>query len=276
MQQRYFDGRTGQEIQPPSNRPNEKGMLDQLMDKLKGLVGEATSPIVPNQRRDQVERQEQGAESPDAPQPTPTKGPDKTPVRPTPKPKKAFDGWVDAGYGTDPTSALNANGQQWQGSGPPIQPPQVDPAPKDPTPVMPGISSAPPQGQKPSNPLPAPGTNPQQGVPPVQVPPPPGPAPMPPIPQPPQPTPQAPPQGAPPFRPTSKKPKATKKHDGECPGPDYAGTAPGAYDGFKQAQGQIAAKEGVPMKNAGAILASASRKASPAAKAKNPNLKKVK
>lgn len=46
--------------------------------------------------------------------------------------------------------------------------------------------------------------------------------------------------------------------------------------GFKAAQMNIAAKSGLPVKNAGAVLASASRKASPAAKAKNPNLKKVK
>ena len=46
--------------------------------------------------------------------------------------------------------------------------------------------------------------------------------------------------------------------------------------GFKAAQKQIAQKEGIPMKNAGAILASSSRKASAKAKAKNPNLKKVK
>lgn len=46
--------------------------------------------------------------------------------------------------------------------------------------------------------------------------------------------------------------------------------------GFKAVQSGIAKKEGIPMKNAGAILASASRKASPAAKVKNPALKKVK
>lgn len=46
--------------------------------------------------------------------------------------------------------------------------------------------------------------------------------------------------------------------------------------GFKAVQKSIAKKDGVPMKNAGAILASASRKASPEAKRKNPALKKVK
>jgi len=50
----------------------------------------------------------------------------------------------------------------------------------------------------------------------------------------------------------------------------------GKHPGFKAVQSKIAAEEGVPMKNAGAILASASRKASPAAKKKNPRLKKVK
>ena len=46
--------------------------------------------------------------------------------------------------------------------------------------------------------------------------------------------------------------------------------------GFKAAQASIAKKEGVSPDAAGAILASATRKSSPAAKAKNPNLKKVK
>lgn len=46
--------------------------------------------------------------------------------------------------------------------------------------------------------------------------------------------------------------------------------------GFKAAQSQIAKKEGVSKDRAGAILASAARKASPAAKKANPNLKKVK
>ena len=46
--------------------------------------------------------------------------------------------------------------------------------------------------------------------------------------------------------------------------------------GFQNAQKQIAKKQGIPMKNAGAILASAARSASGAAKKANPNLKKVK
>ena len=46
--------------------------------------------------------------------------------------------------------------------------------------------------------------------------------------------------------------------------------------GFKAAQKKIAKKQGIPMKNAGAILAAGARKASPAAKKANPNLAKVK
>ena len=49
-----------------------------------------------------------------------------------------------------------------------------------------------------------------------------------------------------------------------------------AHPGFKAVQGKIAAKEGISKKAAGAILASSTRKASPAAKKANPNLKKVK
>lgn len=45
---------------------------------------------------------------------------------------------------------------------------------------------------------------------------------------------------------------------------------------FKKVQAKIAKKEGVSKKRAGAILASASRNASPAAKRKNPKLKRVK
>lgn len=48
------------------------------------------------------------------------------------------------------------------------------------------------------------------------------------------------------------------------------------HPGFKAVQKQIARKEGVSMKAAGAILASASRKASPSAKRANPKLKKIK
>lgn len=46
--------------------------------------------------------------------------------------------------------------------------------------------------------------------------------------------------------------------------------------GFKAAQSSIAKKQGISKDRAGAILAAGARKASPAAKAKNPNLKKVK
>lgn len=45
--------------------------------------------------------------------------------------------------------------------------------------------------------------------------------------------------------------------------------------GFKKAQEQIAKKQGIPMKNAGAILAAGARKASKKAVKANPNLKKV-
>jgi hypothetical protein len=48
------------------------------------------------------------------------------------------------------------------------------------------------------------------------------------------------------------------------------------HPGFKAVQKKIASKEGVSMEKAGAILASSSRKASASAKAKNPNLKKIK
>lgn len=49
-----------------------------------------------------------------------------------------------------------------------------------------------------------------------------------------------------------------------------------AKGSFKRKQSAIAKREGISKKAAGAILASAARKASPAAKRKNPNLKKVK
>lgn len=45
---------------------------------------------------------------------------------------------------------------------------------------------------------------------------------------------------------------------------------------FKGVQKKIADKEGVSMKSAGAILAKKTRDASPAAKKKNPKLKRVK
>lgn len=48
------------------------------------------------------------------------------------------------------------------------------------------------------------------------------------------------------------------------------------HRGFKAVQKSISSKEGIPMANAGAILASAARKASPAAKRANPNLLNVK
>ena len=45
--------------------------------------------------------------------------------------------------------------------------------------------------------------------------------------------------------------------------------------GFKAVADSISRREGVSKKSAGAILASATRKASPAAKKANPNLNKV-
>ncbi len=48
------------------------------------------------------------------------------------------------------------------------------------------------------------------------------------------------------------------------------------HPGFAAVQKKIAAKEGVSLARAGAILANSSRHASAAAKAKNPNLRKVK
>ncbi len=48
------------------------------------------------------------------------------------------------------------------------------------------------------------------------------------------------------------------------------------HSGFKAVQGRIAKKMGISSERAGAILAASSRKASPAAKRKNPALNKVK
>lgn len=48
------------------------------------------------------------------------------------------------------------------------------------------------------------------------------------------------------------------------------------HPGFKAVQAKIAAKQGVSAKRAGAILAAGTRRASPAAKRANPNLKRVK
>lgn len=48
------------------------------------------------------------------------------------------------------------------------------------------------------------------------------------------------------------------------------------HPGFKAVQSSIAAKEGVSSERAGAILAASTRRASPAAKKRNPRLKRVK
>jgi hypothetical protein len=47
------------------------------------------------------------------------------------------------------------------------------------------------------------------------------------------------------------------------------------HPGFKAVQKKVAAKQGVSMERAGAIVAAGARKASPAAVKANPNLKKV-
>ena len=47
------------------------------------------------------------------------------------------------------------------------------------------------------------------------------------------------------------------------------------HPGFKTVQKEIAKKQGISEERAGAILAAGARKASPAAKKANPNLKKV-
>jgi hypothetical protein len=46
--------------------------------------------------------------------------------------------------------------------------------------------------------------------------------------------------------------------------------------GFRAAAVEVSKKEGIPEKNAAAIIAASARKASPAAVKRNPNLKKVK
>jgi hypothetical protein len=48
-----------------------------------------------------------------------------------------------------------------------------------------------------------------------------------------------------------------------------------AHPGFKAVQKKIAAKQGVSMESAGAMVAAGARKASKAAVRANPNLKKV-
>jgi hypothetical protein len=48
------------------------------------------------------------------------------------------------------------------------------------------------------------------------------------------------------------------------------------HPGFAAVQAKIAATSGIPMKNAGAILAASTRKASAKARKKNPRLNRVK
>jgi len=54
------------------------------------------------------------------------------------------------------------------------------------------------------------------------------------------------------------------------------GMVKSSHPGFAKVQAAIAAKQGVSAERAGAILATGTRKASPAARKANPNLKKVK
>jgi hypothetical protein len=49
-----------------------------------------------------------------------------------------------------------------------------------------------------------------------------------------------------------------------------------AHPGFQSVKKRIAAQEGIPEANAAAILAASTRKASPAAKKRNPKLARVK
>lgn len=49
-----------------------------------------------------------------------------------------------------------------------------------------------------------------------------------------------------------------------------------AHPGFKRVASSIARKQGISKKRASAILAASSRRASPAAKRRNPRLRKVK
>lgn len=55
-----------------------------------------------------------------------------------------------------------------------------------------------------------------------------------------------------------------------------AGVARKRHPGFANVQSQIAKRQGISRERAGAILAAATRRASPAAKRANPRLKKVK
>lgn len=60
---------------------------------------------------------------------------------PAPPPSPQDGSWVDAGYGTDPNSQLNENGQQWSQD---FAPPPPQPQPPMPPPPAPGGMGAPP------------------------------------------------------------------------------------------------------------------------------------
>lgn len=64
--------------------------------------------------------------------------------------------------------------------------------------------------------------------------------------------------------------------EGEMAKSSKATKARSAHPGFKSVQSSIAKRMGVSKKRAGAILAASTRRASPAAKRKNPRLKRVK
>lgn len=69
---------------------------------------------------------------------------------------------------------------------------------------------------------------------------------------------------------------ATRQHYRLASGQDVTGMRKGgsAHPGFKAAEAKIGARSGI--RDPGAVLAAASRKASPAAKKANPRLSRVK
>ena len=75
---------------------------------------------------------------------------------------------------------------------------------------------------------------------------------------------------------SSEKEAITKKYFNELKKATPKLQKGGSHPGFKKVQNSIASKQGVSKEAAGAILASATRKASPAAKKANPRLKRVK
>ena len=72
-----------------------------------------------------------------------------------------------------------------------------------------------------------------------------------------------------------KHPAKHEKMEGAKERKKEYGSAKGKHPGFKAVQAKIAAKQGVGMERAGAILAAGARKASTKAVKANPRLKKV-